>query len=173
MGSKLFVIAALVAAAVLGVCGVDTEACPPQAAAVVGFAPQACSGAYTASFTAAPQPASYWMAPAAFYQPPPAQFVQAEVAYAPQPQQLNVVYQQQQRAQVVGFAKQYNYGAAAIVGAPVALHGRFAGNPAVGLGSAQLNLGGGRQRERVLRPTLFKRAVGNTAAVGAVVVQPY
>lgn len=195
MRSLLLSIVAVALTAVLGPSASRTEACG-GVGQLSGYAPSACSGAYTAGYTAnfvaLQPPASYWMMPPAqFYSPPPQQYVQRQevLGYTPQPvAAVNVAYATAQpvaavnvgytrTAAVVGFADQGHYAkTAAVVGAPVALHGRFKGNVSANYAQGQqLNVVGavnvGKSRQRVLRPTFFRRAVG-APVVGAVTV-PY
>lgn len=177
-----------VGAMLLGFGVANVDACNGISQQLTGFVPQGNTGCYTQaieySLPAQPSAAFFYMAP----EPQPQRaYVQQEVlGYAPQPvAQIGLAYataqpvryQQAKTAAVVGFAANPAYA----TGPPVALRGRFAGNPAVGAvainGAAQLNTGQivGTGRARVLRPTLFKRKVaGNVAAgnavVGAVVV---
>lgn len=144
--------------AIVGLCAAPCDACPAQVGQLQGFATP-CAQAYVAPVQqfVAPPPAAYYMAPQ----------VQQFVA----PQVLN--YSAPVAAvKVAAVNVGYGYGSAAVVGAPVALRGRFAGSPAV-VGAAQLNVGVGRSRERVLRPTLFKRQVAAPVVGAAPLVVPY
>lgn len=163
-----------VVAVLLGFCvaATDAKACNGVSASVVGYAP--CAEQINIGY-AAPPAASFW-APQ-FYQPEPimlpaAQYVQSQavVGFAPQPVTpvYNAHVKHYRSAAVVGYQP-----TAAVVGAPVALWGRFAGSPAVGrIGAVgQINAGFvGAGRERVLRPSVFKRRVGAPVATGNIVV---
>jgi hypothetical protein len=122
--------------------------------------------------------ARYEAPPAFFVQPPPmpaAYFYQQAQFVAP-PQPVVAAYS---RSYSAALPINAGYTQAFTAGAPVAIRGRFAGNPAVG--GQQLNLainaGVATGRERVLRPTLFKRKVAAplTAApvVGAIQLPGY
>jgi hypothetical protein len=135
--------------------------------AIVGACPTA--QLQTQCLQSAPLATIGYAAPVAqFVAPAPSYYVQQQAFVAP-PQPVVAAYSQTVVAQpfVAGYTQQYATGGA------VALRGRFAGAPAVG--AAQLNLGAGVSRERVLRPTLFKRKVGQVVApVGAApLVLPY
>lgn len=182
----------IVSGAILAL-GFSSAALACGGAQLVGFAPAAnvdCYSAQAYTLPAAPPAASVWSQEYFIPQPQPQRaYVQQEVlGYAPQPvSQVRVAYatapavaytQAVRTAAVVGFA-----GNAYATGQPVALRGRFAGNQAVGavnVHAAQLNTGqvAAVGRERVLRPTLFKRKVAaplsaGNAVVGAVVVGGY
>jgi hypothetical protein len=134
----------------------------------------ACDGvAQFRSDYCAPQLVAAYAAPLVVPQPPPTVFYRQEAFVAP-PQPVVAAYAQSYSAPVAFSA---GYSQAFAAGPPVALRGRFAGNPAYG-GAAQLNFNAGVSRERVARQTLFKRKVGpSLAPVGIVgagqLVQPY
>ncbi len=153
-----FIPLALAVVACLGLLAAPCDACPAQVQQLQGFA-NPCAQAYVAPVQqfVAPPPAAYYVAP------PVQQFIAPQVmSYSAPVAAVKVA------AVNVG----YGYGSAAVVGAPVALRGRFAGSPAVA-GVAQLNVGVAKSRERVLRPTLFKRAVAAPVVGAAPLVVPY
>lgn len=190
MGSKRFLLA-IVAGAILAL-GFTSAALACGGAQLVGFAPAnvGCYSAQAYALPAQPPAASIWSQEYFIPEPQPQRaYVQQEVlGYAPQPvAQVNLAYatapavayaRPVKTAAVVGFA-----GNAYATGQPVALRGRFAGNPAVGavnLRVGQLNTGQvvGFDRQRVQRETFFRRKVavplsGGNAVVGAVVVGGY
>ena len=157
-------IVSLTAAAVvaLGALSGPVEACE----AVGQFRSAYCAPALTAAFYQ--PPVAQFVAP-----PAPSYYVQQQAFVAP-PQPVVAAYSQSYTARPV--ALNAGYSQAFAVGSPVAVRGRFAGSPAVG-GAAQLNLGGGTSRERVLRPTLFKRKVASpvvdVGVVGQLQAVPY